>query len=93
MSVTKVSNLHESATALDMIGDRVAYNVKNVPVATRLQLQMAGQIDLQVGHAISHLLVSRKIPNVLSKSVLYSGPQLSQQIKIHHDKLKFTMEN
>ena len=70
MSVTKVSDLHESATASDMIGDRTkAYNVKNVPVA-KLQLQMAVQNDLQVGNAVGHLLVARKIPNALSKSVL-----------------------
>ena len=34
MSVTKVSDLHESATALDMIGDRTkSIQRKNVPVA------------------------------------------------------------
>ena len=70
MSFTKVSDLHESATALDMIGDRTkSIKRKNVPVA-KLQLQMAGQNDLQVGNAVGHLLVARKIPNALSKSVL-----------------------
>ena len=42
---------------------------KCVPVA-KLQLQMARQNDLRVGNAVSHLLVARKIPNALSKSVL-----------------------
>ena len=64
MSVTKVSDLHESATALDMIRDRTkSIQRENVPVA-KLQLQMAGQNDLQVGNAVGHLSVARKIPNV-----------------------------
>ena len=33
-----------------------------MPVA-KLQLQMAGQNDLQVGNAVEHLSVGRKIPN------------------------------
>ena len=46
MSVTKVSDLHESVTALDMIGHRTkSLQRKNVPVA-KLQLQMVGQNDL-----------------------------------------------
>ena len=40
-----------------------------MPVA-KLHLQMAGQNDLQVGNAVGHPLVARKIPNALSKSVL-----------------------
>ena len=49
MSVTKVSDLHESATALDMVGDRTqSIQRKNVPVA-KFQLQMAGETIYRLG--------------------------------------------
>ena len=66
----KVSNLHESATALDMIRGRTkSIQCKNVPVA-KFQLQIIRANDLQVGNAVGHLFLTRKIPNALSKSVL-----------------------
>ena len=51
-----------------------------MPVA-KLQLQMAGQNDLQIGNAVGHLLVARKIPNALSKiKIGDEGPFILSQL-------------
>ena len=53
-----------------------------MPVA-KLQLQMAGQNDLQVENAVCHLLVERKFPNALSESVPHYILRNNTETKAH----------
>ena len=70
MSVTKVSDLHKSATALDMIGDRTKSIQRKKCACCQIAASNGRQNDLQIGNAVGHLLVARKIPNALSELVL-----------------------
>ena len=51
----KVSDLHESAAALDMIGDSTKRILRKNVLVVKWQLQMAGQKELQVGNTVGYL--------------------------------------
>ena len=56
MSVMKVIDLHESAAALDMIGDSTKRILRKKCACS----QMAGQKELQVGNTVGYLFSCNK---------------------------------
>ena len=70
MSVTKVSDLHESATALDMIGDRTK-SIQRKKCACSQIAASDGMAKRFTGWECRQPSFSgKKVPNALSKSVL-----------------------
>ena len=80
----KVSDLHESAAALDMIGDRTKTIQCKKCVCSQIAASNGRENDLQVGMPSAIFYWQERFPNALSKSVLTThgdeGPFLLSQL-------------